>query len=1045
MDDDPEWRVPAGAVRWGRLVTDRPGTGCETWGVPNVAQRPQAAALAPADTAPQHKAAVEAAQLRGAVNPGSGFVGNRYVLDLLQHPPQWSLPGTSPWGGLSGAAVFCDRLLAGVVASERAHSAHAQLNVVPAYVLHHDPAFRAALAEHIGPAGCLEAVEFQDLADPAVTAPRGPIRSPAALLQAGRQTVPFHGRKDLLQRLMTWCARGGFGAWLLHGPGGQGKTRLAHHLAGLLAADRWAVLWPHADASPDRLREIRLATCHLLVVLDYAETRTRQLAALIEAAADHPGTTQFKILLLARTDGDWWDRAKTVSSLAEEYLDAAPAQALPPLEEDLADRPGAYRDAARALATALHLVEGCAGHDWPALAGALRMPQLDHEGYGNALTLHMTALADLLDTTAPTPPGDPAGQAGLAEYADGGGVRQVAERVEDRLLGHERRYWDQAAAIRGLAPGLSSNTLEVALATAHLVGAADPEQADRTWCRLAVLADQTRDRRDAVTAWIGALYPPTVPGRPWSGLQPDRLAERHTGRVLDAGPTLADDLLHGADDPQASQLLTVYSRAAAHSVFHGRLDTHLTGLCIRHQHQLAAQIITIATQTDHPAPLTAALDTITADPTTPLDDLTALQQRFPQSSWRLGHSAARLAQALTDRYRVLAEANPDAYLPDLARALNNLSIRLAEAGRREEGLAPIREAVEIRRVLAAANPDAYLPDFAGSLNNLSIRLAEVGRREEGLAPIREAVDILRTLAEVDPDALPGLARALSSLSGRLGEVGRREEALAAIQEAVDILRMLAEVDPDALPGLARALSSLSGRLGEVGRREEALAPIQEAADIHRTLATATPDAHLPDLARSLNNLSGRLGEVGRREEGLAAIQEAVDIRRTLAEANPDAYLPDLAATLNSFSIDLGQVGRTQEGLAAIQEAVDIRRTLAEANPDAHLPDLARSLHNLSNRLGELGRREEGLAAIQEAVDIRRTLAEANPDAYLPYLAMSLHNLSSHLGEAGRREEGLTAIQETVRHYRTLAAIYPALFEEELRRSLRVAAWLEALP
>jgi hypothetical protein len=35
-------------------------------------------------------------------------------------------------------------------------------------------------------------------------------------------------------------------------------------------------------------------------------------------------------------------------------------------------------------------------------------------------------------------------------------------------------------------------------------------------------------------------------------------------------------------------------------------------------------------------------------------------------------------------HRQLAQANPAAYLPDLAMSLNNLSVDLADAGRREE-------------------------------------------------------------------------------------------------------------------------------------------------------------------------------------------------------------------------------------------------------------------------------------------------------------------------------------------------------------------------
>ncbi|MFJ4748731.1 tetratricopeptide repeat protein, partial [Streptomyces albogriseolus] len=859
VDDDPHRTAPVAPVRWGRMVTDRPGTGCETWGVPDVAQR--------------EGRAVEAVQLRGELNPGSGITHNQYVMDLLQHPPQWSGPGTSPWGGLSGAAVYCDRLLVGVVASDRAHSGSGQLNIVPAYVLHHDPAFRAALAAHGARPAVLEAVELQQLADPATAPDRrdGTMHSPAALLQAARQTVPFHGRRQLLDEMTAWCARDGFGAWLLHGPGGQGKTRLAHQLASLLAADRWAVLWPRTDATPAALSEVRHAAKPLLVVLDYAETRVQQLAALVEAA-DHPGSTRLKVLLLARTGGDWWHQALTASSLAQDCLEAAPTRLLAPLEDDPDARPGAYREAARAFAVALPRIEGLSGYDWASTANSLPLPvHLGRAAFGNALTLHMTALADLLDTTGPAARPDIPGP----HRTGGETAREQAEGVEDRLLGHERRYWRHSAATRGLAPGLSTATLETALAAAHLTGAADREHADLLWRRLPALADQPRDRRDTVTAWLTALYPAAAP-LPWGTLQPDRLAERHIGRTLDADPTLADRLLDGADDPQAEQLLTVYSRAAAHPVFHDRLDAHLTDLCVRRHHQLARQIITTATRTHHPAPLTTALATITTDPATALHDLITLDTLFPDSSRRLAHEAVRLAQTLTDRHRALAEADPAAHLPGLAGSLNNLSVRLGEVGRREEGLTAVQEAVDIRRALAEANPAAYLPDLAASLNNLSVLLRDVGRREEALTAIQEAVDIRRALAEANPDAY--------------------------------------------LPDLAGSLNNLSVLLSEVGRREEGLPAIQEAAGHYRALAEANPDAYLPDLAGSLNNLSLRLGKLGRREEGLTAVQEAAGHYRALAETNPDAYLPDLAASLNNLSVLLSEVGRREEGLPAIQEA-----------------------------------------------------------------------------------------------------------------------------
>ncbi|WP_224756490.1 tetratricopeptide repeat protein [Streptomyces sp. col6] len=998
LDDGPSWSWP-GMVHWGRMITDEPGTACRTWGVPDVAQRPGRP--------------VEAVQAEGRINPGSGFVGNQYVMDLLQHPPQWSQDGTSPWGGLSGAAVFCDRLLTGVVASDRAHSGHGQLTVVPAYVLHHDPAFRAALAEHGGPATGLEAVEFQHLADTPTGRGGAGAASPAVLLQAGWQTVPFHGRDELLTDLLAWCGRGGFGAWLLHGPGGQGKTRLAHHLTGLLGADSWAVLWPRSDADAAQLRELRDVVKPLLIVLDYAEARTGQLTALIEAAADHPGATPFKVLLLARTDGDWWAQARHASRLAEDYLDDAPSVLLAPLEQAPEPRAQAYRTAARALADALPRVRGLAGHDWPAVADALPPPRLDQGAFANALTLQMTALADLLDAAA-------RGNAAAVPTAE------RAQGVEDRLLGHERRYWQQSATARGLDPALSGGTLETALAAAHLAGAADREQADHTWCRIPALGDQPRDRRDQMTAWIGALYPPAAPARPWGALQPDRLAERHIGRVLDSDPALAQHLMSGADDVQTAQLLTVYSRAAAHPVFDGRLDIHLTHLCTHLPARLASHVITTAIQADHPQPLITALNTLATDPTVEPGDLATLYNRLPHSSQRLSRTAVNLSQAITNHCRALAEANPDAHLSDLATSLNNLSVRLGNAGRQVEGLNAIEEAVRIRRALAETNPDAHLPHLARSLNNLAVDLRKVGRRAEGLNAIEEAVRHYRMLAEADPDAhLPELAMSLNNLSAELGDMRRRAEGLNAIEEAVRHYRMLAESNPDAyLPDLAMSLNNLSTDLGDTGRPAEGLKAIEEAVRHYRMLAESNPDAHLPDLAMSLNNLSIRLGDTGQPAEGLNAIEEAVRIRRALAETNPDAHLPDLATSLNNLSVDLDEAGRLAEGLDAVVEAVHIRRTLAETNPDTYLPDLATSLNNMSNYLAKAGRPAEGLNSIEEAVHIRRTLAETNRDAHLPELGASLYSLSVQLGNVGRQVECLEAVEEAVGIHRTLAQANP---------------------
>ena len=118
-------------------------------------------------------------------------------------------------------------------------------------------------------------------------------------------------------------------------------------------------------------------------------------------------------------------------------------------------------------------------------------------------------------------------------------------------------------------------------------------------------------------------------------------------------------------------------------------------------------------------------------------------------------------------------------------------------GRRAEAVAAIEEAVGIYRRLAVAAPDAYLPDLALSLNNLSGSLAEVGRWAEAVAQIEEAACIYRRLAEAAPDAyLPDLARSLYNLALVQAETDARNDAWLPVTQSIATYRELTAAWPD---------------------------------------------------------------------------------------------------------------------------------------------------------------------------------------------------------------------------------------------------------
>src|SRR5690606_80674 len=100
---------------------------------------------------------------------------------------------------------------------------------------------------------------------------------------------------------------------------------------------------------------------------------------------------------------------------------------------------------------------------------------------------------------------------------------------------------------------------------------------------------------------------------------------------------------------------------------------------------------------------------------------------------------AREARALAEQ--LLQERTNDEGRSRIAASLESLAEILARSGGRpnpdgaagtREALALMETAVEVRRKLAEASPDAFLPDLAKALTKLGIHLSSFGRREEQL-------------------------------------------------------------------------------------------------------------------------------------------------------------------------------------------------------------------------------------------------------------------------------------------------------------------------
>jgi hypothetical protein len=147
--------------------------------------------------------------------------------------------------------------------------------------------------------------------------------NPAGLLRADRHVVPFTGRSDEYDQLREWCRDDNPPVQLVVGAGGVGKTRLALHLGDYLTSCGWSVTVVGAGQEADALKILRDATgrSSIFLVVDYAETRT-SLLDLLRSVADNPA--RVRVLLIARSAGDWWRQLGSEAPAVRDLVQAYP-------------------------------------------------------------------------------------------------------------------------------------------------------------------------------------------------------------------------------------------------------------------------------------------------------------------------------------------------------------------------------------------------------------------------------------------------------------------------------------------------------------------------------------------------------------------------------------------------------------------------------------------------------------------------------------------------------------------------------------------------
>ncbi|MFF0009773.1 tetratricopeptide repeat protein [Streptomyces tibetensis] len=948
-------------VRWGRLVTARHQP-CDVAGYPEAGRRAGGG--------------LDLQQPRATLTPGTGALSHRYTVELASAPPADSAGrAPSPWSGQSGAALFSGGLLTGVVVTDVSGWGLPRWEAVPVYALLADPEFTNLVTRHTAAEPVWEPVDLQSLVTPAAN---WRVRSPATLLDQRAEVVRFHGREQLLGELIgDWCEGGGVRLAVLTGPGGAGKSRLARELCARLR-DRhgWVCGWLDERGPAEDLDVLTEVDRPLILVADYAELRIAQLTALLTVLDRRPeGRAAVRLLLTARARGDtlggWWDQLRTRTRETRNLTYDALHRDLPPLT-DLSDRDRHYRDAltdlARRLPEALPRALRDATGDWTERVALVGPRDVSGPEYGSALTLHMTALIDLLATHTATRP-------------DNTGLR-----VEEQLLLHERAYWEDSAAGRPHLAEAGPVPLADAVGTAVLTAGAEPALA-------AALLRSSPGFRTADgptvsqgTAWLGEMYPASGDSC-WGALQPDRLGEYHVGdraradtnllilpllTLAEAQPALRRSPANKpttAGNPESRSALPPPSSAASTLLaalvtlsrvaelprhwapVAGALDEALT-----REPALAGSVMQAATLTESPEPLLDALHRLTDAPSSEPELLLELLDQ-------LGTGRSRVLAGWATRTAAMAARG-------LPPALQAVAL-IHEAGWRQtagDHWTAVRRCDEALRLYDSGETEATPAARLTALLTKARSHRWSGQTDEALASLDLASGLLDTLTPADQAAAD--AEILGERARAYVISGDDTAALPLQERRVILLASLADGgDPSVLERLADAEAELARTLHRKGQFRAAAQTLSApTAQALRQLADERPDALSDDALSSLVSRANRLRVLDRHEEALAVLRDALAvIDRPESLATPVAA-GSLAVVLNNIGATLVSLDRPEEALEPIRRGLAIRRRLT--TDDGEPNELFwSSLLQYGSVLTELRRLEEARDAAEECLKV----------------------------------------------------------------------------
>ena len=779
-------------------------------------------------------------------------------------------------------------------------------------------------------AAVVPAAPAVDAADPEQTAlvPLGPIGL-ADLLAPDNAVMRFLGRQADLAALAEWSQGHGDSVLLLTGAPGIGKSRLATVFADQQRSAGWAVADLRRDpAVLEARRAVRPPG--LLIVIDQADVHLDLISALM---THEPGPHPVRILLVARTRGEWWrglerqdERrllfAATVRPLGGEDDETGRVAFLHNAISDIARRVSANPEVADAVAREI------VGSPTMSLASPLEV-----------------GLA-------------------AAQALFGSGVARVVDGVVER----ERRYVERSA-VRAEIAYASPDLLDQYVASAQLYGAESAAVA-RDVVQLVAGSDGRNPAMIRhIATWLHELYP-GQDGVYWRPL-PSQVRDRLVLSAVLRTPEIVS-ILPSVSATQASWALRSLVPACRSqpdlAVLIWATAATSTALC--------TTLFAVARASGGPASalLDQARQTVAA-PGTPAAILRAVADGLgdiePLFAGQDPDTAAALAEAFG---RLAALSAP--HLSIYADAVHHTGSIIEGKGRLAAALAAASDEVDLRRRVVAAQPgdEGAMTALARALVVWGRRLRLGGSPVRGQTAISEAIQLYR---QVGGDAVDdaGLAVALAEQARLLDRLDRHHEAGEAAREAVARYREIAREQPDRYSAdLAATLLIEASQLRIGGQQSAAVAAGADAVAIYEAVDRRV---YAADLAYACLIHGMDLADFGLHRKGLDRLDRAVTLYRPLVSRDA-RFRSALASAHLGQSILLAETGQSDDALLALTATVRILRDLSGEDPVRYARALAGAMTFLAEMLVDLGRTGAATAHLVEACDIRERLLLTDP-------------------------------------------------------------------